>query len=611
MTDQKGQILVVVFVALGVVLFTVLSVVAGAQIFFLNSTYSADSEKATALAEAGLDKAVASLNKIPATYNGEGLGTNGIALGDGEYSVKITSKDASTKIIESTGYIPSKDKPKAARTVKIEASKGVGVSFVYGVQVGDGGLEMRGQNNIYGSIYSNGNIVVSGPQNKITGDAWVAGGQQPVADQQTDCSGSNCQDFFFGKNTSGEKRLDIAQSFQPQTSAVLNKISLKVRKIGNPPDITVRILKDSCNCPTGTPDKNNVLATGTLYSALVTSSFPNPFIDVTFNTTPNLTADYYYWIMVDTSSDNTNYWSWQNDIAQSYNRGQPKWSEEWDDKNPLWNNLTGGGDLSFEIYMGGVATSLTSTGVLTVEGDAHANTISGVTINGKAYYQSISGSTVGGSSCPNPNCIISSDPPPKVFPISDANINAWIADATAANPNLGAPVCGTVGNPGTWGPGKYTGNIVIDNGCFLDITSPVYIEGNITLNNNNVFKLPPSYGSSSGLIVVSGQVVLDNNNHVEGSGTGSSILMVLSAYNSKVSGEKAIDIKNNGNTGVFYAHNGIIAPGLNNEFKELTAWKISLLQQSDITYQTGLSSTLFSSGPGGTFSLVKGTYQVK
>lgn len=606
--DQRGQILVVVFAALGVVLFTVLSVVAGAQIYFQNASYTQDVEKATALAEAGIDKAIATLNKLGGNYNpNPDQETN---LGDGTFTIKITSKDAATKIIEATGYIPNKTDYKVKRIATIETSKGTGVSFVYGVQVGDGGLEMKGQNTITGSIYSNGSIIVSGPQNEITGDAWVAGGQQSTADQQTDCNGSNCQDFFFGKSINGENRLDIAQSFQPQSTAVLNKVSLKVRKIGNPSDITVRILSDSCNCPTGTPNKNSVLATGTLYSSLVTSSFPTPFIDVTFNTTPTLTANNYYWILLDTSSNNTNYWSWQNDIAQSYNRGKAKWSQAWNVGNPTWSDLTGGGDLSFAIYMGGVATSLTSTGSLIVIGDAHANTISEVTINGKAYYQTISNSQVGGSSCPNPNCIISSDPPPKVFPISDANINQWKADAILANSSLPAPVCGS-----SWGPGRYTGNIIIDNGCILDIISPIFIEGNLTLNNNNTLRLASSYGTTSGLIIVGGQtggqVVLDNNNHVEGTGIGSSILMVLSTYNSKISGLKAVDIKNNGNTGVFYAHDGIIAPGLNNSFKELTAWKISLLQQSTITYETGLSSTLFSSGPGGTYNLVKGTYQVK
>ena len=69
MTKQKGQVLVIVFVAMGVVLFTVLSVIAGAQIYYQNAQYAADGEKATALAEAGVDKAINSINQASSNLN--------------------------------------------------------------------------------------------------------------------------------------------------------------------------------------------------------------------------------------------------------------------------------------------------------------------------------------------------------------------------------------------------------------------------------------------------------------------------------------------------------------------------------------------------------------
>ena len=49
------------------------------------------------------------------------------------------------------------------------------VQFFYGVQVGDGGLEMKNNSVVNGNIYSNGNIIGSSGA-KITGDAFVAGG---------------------------------------------------------------------------------------------------------------------------------------------------------------------------------------------------------------------------------------------------------------------------------------------------------------------------------------------------------------------------------------------------------------------------------------------------
>ena len=133
---ESGQILILVFVALGVVLFTVLFVIAGSQVYFQNSRYVAQAESATNIAEAGLDKALASLNATAGSYSGE----EETMMGDGSYSVEVIPVSTSTKIIESTGYIPNKLSPKAKRKIKIQVSKGIGTSFNYGVQVGDGGL---------------------------------------------------------------------------------------------------------------------------------------------------------------------------------------------------------------------------------------------------------------------------------------------------------------------------------------------------------------------------------------------------------------------------------------------------------------------------------------
>lgn len=589
--NQSGQILLVVFVSLGVVLFTVLSIIAGAQIYFLNSRYSVDGEKATALAEAGIDKALNSLNKTGGSYSGE----TETQLGEGSYSVTITSKDSATKVIESTGYIPGKANPKAKRTIKITSSRGIGVAFNYGLQVGEGGLELGNSNSVIGSIYSNGNIT-AGNSNSVTGDIWVAGGPQPTADQETDCTGSNCQDFLFGKSISGESRLDVAQSFKPASSGILNKISLKIKKIGSPADITVRILKDS----SGKPDKNSVLASGTLYSSLVTSSYG--WIDVAFNESPTLTASTTYWLMIDTSSDSSNYWSWQNDLAQSYNNGLPKWTNDWSKGNANWNSFTG--DLSFKSFMGGAPTSVRSEeNKLTAGGEVHANTIEKVIIGKDAYYQTIIDSTVGGVSHPG-----SADPPPKVFPISNANVIEW-------KNQVDKPETTTTGNitncVSTLGPRKIVGNVNLGSGCQVTLKSPIWITGNFTLNSNNTLNLDSSYGETSGVIIVDGVVDLNSNNHLNGTGVGSSLLMVLSNYDSRITEVSAIKVNSNGNTGVYYAATGTIEPGTGNSFKELTAWKIKLINSSTINYETGLSSTLFTSGPSGSYSLVKGTYQLK
>lgn len=588
MTKESGQAFVFGIIVVGVVMVTTLLIIGGAQLYFQNSHYSLDAEKATALAEAGVDKAIVSLNKTGGAYLGEAETT----LGDGTYSIKVTSKDTATKIIESTGYIPNKTKPRVRRTVNLQASRGIGVSFVYGIQVGEGGLQLGNTNVVQGSIYSNGSIY-AGNGNQITGDVYIAGGTQVIPDQSTDCSGSNCTDFIFGKKVGGDSILNVAQSFKPGTSGILNKVSLKLKKIGTPADTTVRILGDSG----GSPDKNNVLAYGNLSSSLLASNYG--FIDATFNSSPLIVSGNTYWVMVSTVSDSKNYFSWQNDLAQSYNRGSPKWSPDWQSGNPSWNNITG--DLSFQMFMGGGQTKITGNQDFTVGESVHANTIENMTIQKDAYYQTLTNSTVAGTKYPG-----SADPPPKPFPLSDANVTEWKGQAESAG-----VFNGDITSCSNLQAQKIVGSVSFNSNCNITVGSPIWITGNFTINTNNIIKLEPSFGPISGVIIVDGIITLGSNNHVEGSGTGSSVLLLLSTYDSKSNAISAIKVNNTGNVVVLYADKGIIEPGNSNQFKELTAWGIKLINNGTIIYDTGLSSSLFTSGPSGTYSLVKGTYQVK
>ena len=590
MTKQSGQILIIVIAALGVVLFSVLFIIGGAQVYFGNAQYAYQTEKATALAEAGVDKAVNSLNKTGGAYAGE----SEISMGDGSYSVEITTKNAATKIIKSTGYIPNKVSPRLKKTVQLEASRGLGVSFNYGVQVGEGGLEMKQNSRIEGSVYSNGNITMDNNV-VITGDAWVAGGVLGVPDQQNECIGVNCSDFVFGKSVSGQDRLDVAESFRVSSDNKVNKVALKLKKFNTPSDVTVRILKDK----NGQPDKGEVKATGTLYAGLVTGTYG--FVEVTFSSSPRLRADEIYWLMVDTSSDSSNYWSWSLDLAQGYTQGVAKWSPNWNTGNPSWSAISG--DLDFKIYVGGTATSIDGANGVTIGGDAHANTLQDLTVTGGAYYQLIDNVTAGSM---HPG---SEDPEPKVMPISDANISQWKEEAEIAGVFTGNITdCPSSALPA----GKYIGNLIIshDKKCTITVASPIWITGTLNLDNNNTIKLDSSWGSSSGVIVADGIIELDNKNKAQGSGTAGSVLVLLSTYDSRVNDNNAIHLKNDGNSGVIYAGNGKIEVGNGNQIKEATGWKIKLKENTTVTYGQGMAG-LFFTGPGGSYSLVKGTYQAK
>lgn len=590
--NQNGQILILTFIALGVVLFTVLFVIGGAQVYFQNASYSTNSERALGLAEAGVDKALASLNKTGGTYNGE----SETILGDGSYSVAVTDKDAGTKILQVTGYIPNKSDPKVKRTISVQVSKGIGVSFIYGLQVGQGGLEM-GNNSVFnGSLYSNGNVS-GGNTTRITGDVYVAGAGQEAADQQSDCDGANCQDYVFGRSVGGENRLDVAQSFIPGNSGLLNKISIKLKKVGSPANPTVRIMHDA----SGKPNKNAVMATGTLQANLVTGEYS--FVDVTFNTTPSLEDGQTYWIMIAASAlDSSNYWVWSNDLAQGYTWGVPKWSPNWQSGNPSWNTIAG--DLGFRTFMGGVAASIDLGSGSVVNGNVHANTITGnMTISKDAYYQTLGSSvTVQGTKYPG-----SADPPPLVFPVSDANITEWKTQAEASGVTNG----NINGCPVTIGPGKIVGNVTLDNECTVIVKAPLWITGGLIIGNSTTFVLDSSYGATSGVIIVDGITTLGNNSDIRGSGTAGSYLMLLSTYDSLQSGNEAIETGNSSISGIVYAPKGAVDLANGASFKEITAWKLELGNGAVLNYESGLASTVFSAGPAGSFSLIKGTYQVR
>lgn len=591
--DQLGSIFPLALIALTVTIVITIVLVSNSFTLKQSSRYSLNNLESTMLAEAGIDKAIAALNKSPDTYNGE----NETFLGNGSYGVTITSEGQGVKQIKATGYIPNKSNPKTKSQASVKISQGVGASFNYGIQVGEGGLELGGGNIINGSLYSNGSIVATSNNNTITGDTWVAEGLQPSPDQIADCTDTdpNCVDYIIGKNVSGEDRIDVAQSFKPGSSNVLNKVSFRIKKVGNPSDIKIRLTGDNNN----KPNKNNVLATGDLISSLVTGSYG--WIDVTFSTAPQLTGGTTYWLMINTSNNSSNYWVWQKDSLARYTVGEGKWSPNWQSGNPSWNST--GGDMTFKTQMGGVITTIRSTANnFQVNGDVHANTIDNIKILKNAYYQTIMNSTVSGTSYPG-----SSVPPPKVFPISDANIADWKDQADGPN---GTNVTSGINDcVSTLGPIKVQGDVVFNSHCIVTINSPIWITGNLTFNTNNKLTLNSSYGSTSGVIVVDGRVALGSNNKLEGTGIGSSILMVLSNYDSKTNLIPAIVVTNEGNNGVYYAKDGIIEPGNKNEYTELTAWGIKLVNNSTLNYLTGLSSTLFSAGPSGSFSVIKGTYQ--
>ncbi|QQG42783.1 MAG: hypothetical protein HYW15_01020 [Candidatus Giovannonibacteria bacterium] len=167
---KKGQ---AALIAVILMLIIMLSAVFGASAVALTESRAANkslnSRFSFFAAEAGVDDAVYRLKRgknLPSSFT---INLNGAS------APTTVATNGGVKEIKSVGAYFG-----ATRAARATLSNSTGVSFYYGVQVGEGGLEMeqnsevRGAGGAAGSVYSNGNIEGENGST-ITGDAFLAG----------------------------------------------------------------------------------------------------------------------------------------------------------------------------------------------------------------------------------------------------------------------------------------------------------------------------------------------------------------------------------------------------------------------------------------------------
>lgn len=471
------------------------------------------------------------------------------------------------------------------------------VSFHYGVQVGEGGLMMENNSQILGNVYSNGSI--QGDSGAvITGDAWVATGMS-----QNQAHTTFNSDQIFGQ---ANPLIDVVQSFKPSFSDALVKVSIYIKKIGDPGDRTIRILTDSA----GSPSKTS-LAAATLRSNLVGTTYG--WVDIVFSSPPNLTQGTTYWLLIDATKDSNDYWFWGKDQNQGYPNGQAKYTQDWNGASPSWTTISG--DLNFKIFMGGQITSLDK---VIVNGQAHANTITNSKICGDAYYQIIDSSlnflnNPSKPTCPEPLTPGTAypgsvDPPLQNMPISDSNIAQWKQEAAEGGVQSGDLF---INADMSFGPKKIDGNLVMtSNNKTLTVTGTIYVTGYIDIDNGSTIRCAASYGLNSCVVVADQWVHVKNNGVFSGSGQPGSYILVLSTSPCDGSSSTnctdhnaAVDLHNNATGAIFYAGGGLIYLHNGIDVSELTAKKIQLGENAIIRYEQGLANASFSSGPGATWAI--------
>lgn len=606
---KRGQILVLTVIVIGAVaaLAVILNGLVQQNNTFANLRYH--QENALELAQAGIDYARWDMN-VNLNFTG-----STVTLTTGAFITTITQVSANLAEIESTGYSPSQTNPKGRRIIRVNATiDTTNVAFNYGVQVGDGGVTMDNNSVIAGNLFSNGLVLGSGT---ITGTAEVATGAVLGASHEIQ-SASPDGDYIFGRVS---PELDAAQSFSIGSTNTVTKVSLRLKKacqnnMSNkcPPNLTARILGDSA----GSPNENNVVASGTLDQGLVSLNSYG-WTDITIDTPATLTGGQTYWIVVSASDvypagNNDRYWLWGKDKNQGYGNGLAKYSPDWNTGSPSWTTIVG--DLNFRVFVGANTTFLEG---VTVDEDVYAYEIRDAEIGDEAFYQVIDASSqVSGSPCPNAACHPDTPAPGlQNLPLSDANIADFKNEAIA-----GGAITGDFTVDGTstsLGPKEITGNLVVTNSAQLRVTGTLYVHGTILVDNNAVIYLDPAYGGLSGTVISDDAITSQNNARFCGSGwdvgagtcdtSQGSYIMLLTVSPKQVVSDPAIAVKNNTQSVIFYAQSGTIALSNNAGLYEAVGYKLHLSENAVVTYEAGLADADFTSGPGASWQVQPGTWR--
>ncbi len=521
-----------------------------------------NSKNAYYLAESGVEDALYRIR------NSKQISANeSIVLGSTSTTTTITDISSSQKEIVSLG-----DRGSNERNVKLTVSTGVGVSFSYGVQTGKGGFTMSNGSSVIGSVYSNGPITGPG---SITGSATSANSATLTSDQSNG-TGTPAYNVSFGNANSTQ---DFGQSFQISTDEFVNKVQLYIKKVGTPSSITVNIKTDSSGSPSST-----VKTTGTLSASSVSTTYG--WVNVTFTTNPQLDAGTTYWIVLDSSTNASNYY-----VIGGNDNGYVSGASKIATSAGAWsNNSPSTIDGFFNLYTGGLTGKIDGITIGTgTVGNAYANNVKNSTIRGTNYCQTGSGN--------NKTCNTTlADSVSVDMPISDQNIVDWKdagEDGGIHTGNL------SISSDTSLGPKKITGDLTIGNGDTLTMSGTLWVQGNLVMNVNSKIKMHSSYGDSEGVIIVDGTVDIGNGAKFFDSGTTGSYIMVLSTSNSSL----AINVSNNAGAVVLYAANGTVHLNNNAGAVSITAYNIDLAQNAEIVYNSGLVNANFSSGPSGSYNV--------
>lgn len=254
-----------------------------------------------------------------------------------------------------------------------------------------------------------------------------------------------------------------------------------------------------------------------------------------------------------------------------------------------------------------------------IDGDVYAYTLDGGVTGGDAYvFERIGGAVVVGSTYGH-----QPEEATTTLPISDAQIEAMKQDILDNGTIIAAtdPECSggeyVIDSDMTLTHMKIECDVVLrkkGSGTTITLTNAIWIEGNLTFATGPSIEIDSAVGNQTVPIIVdnptdrltSSQISVETGTTFTGSGEPKSYVLLLSQNESaeQGGGEDAIFVgQSSAGDLLVYANHGKVRLGNSISLKEVTGYLIEIGNKAEIIYESGLVNLLFTSGPGGGFTL--------
>jgi hypothetical protein len=202
---------------------------------------------------------------------------------------------------------------------------------------------------------------------------------------------------------------------------------------------------------------------------------------------------------------------------------------------------------------------------------------------------------------------------PLPMPIPDTQLDQWEQNAQAGGVITG-PCPYEPSDGASLGPVIIACDLLIDGQKTITLTGALWVQGNFRMQNQAQLVLATSFGPSSGIVIannpadhnISSKISIENNTSILGSGNPKSYVLLASRNNAAETGgnQEAIDVKNSSSAPIYYAPHGLVLLQNNIAIREVTAYQIHMKNSAELTYESGLANTNFSTGPTGGWEII-------